>query len=243
MAVAKSYVGLEQVGEPFEENKRMYVTVIMKNGNQKKVRWYTDTEAAKFYGEAKPSAVFNARHAFGFGDAGYITIYKGNEDILRDWLEDNPIDKIGHRAAWYNLIFRFYTPSFMDVPTGLPADIVPIRLNWDEVKISAVEMKPNEEVAQYVNSLIHETSSSTYQGTVGSWFQQDVVVATVVKKNTHYGEKSTFTLIDAGGNNYQWETGTKNYEVGQAMRLNMKVKSHSKINNVETTIVWYCKEI
>ena len=39
MAVAKTYAKMEISGEPFMENKRMYVNVISPKG-LKKVRWY-----------------------------------------------------------------------------------------------------------------------------------------------------------------------------------------------------------
>ena len=43
MPVAKTYEKLTLQGEPFMENKRMYVYVLAKNG-PKKVRWYSDAE-------------------------------------------------------------------------------------------------------------------------------------------------------------------------------------------------------
>ena len=41
MAVAKTYEKMALVGEPFQENGRMYVYVAAPNG-QKKVRWYSE---------------------------------------------------------------------------------------------------------------------------------------------------------------------------------------------------------
>ena len=46
--VAKTYQSLEIQGEPFEENKRLYVNVVTKSG-LKKVRWYTDVEYRRMY--------------------------------------------------------------------------------------------------------------------------------------------------------------------------------------------------
>ena len=76
MAVAKTYAKMEISGEPFMENKRMYVNVVSPKG-LKKVRWYSDAEYQRMYpGEVATNDImdFNARHAFGFGDLGYITI-------------------------------------------------------------------------------------------------------------------------------------------------------------------------
>ena len=78
MAVAKTYAKMEISGEPFMENKRMYVNVISPKG-LKKVRWYSDAEYHRMYpGEVTENGKhdimdFNARFVFGFGDAGYIT--------------------------------------------------------------------------------------------------------------------------------------------------------------------------
>ena len=52
--VAKSYQGLATFGEPFEENKKMYIVVVTSRGAHKKVRWYTDAEYAKMYPDEAP---------------------------------------------------------------------------------------------------------------------------------------------------------------------------------------------
>lgn len=45
MPTARTYDRYSLDGEPFKENGRMYVYVMMPNGN-KKVRWYTEAERA-----------------------------------------------------------------------------------------------------------------------------------------------------------------------------------------------------
>ena len=75
------------------------------------------------------------------------------------------------------------------------------------------------------------------------WIERDLAVYKKLTAQNRYGEKNIYTFIDGNENRYQWATDTKNYEVGQFVRLKMKVRAHSVIDNVKTTVVWYCKEI
>lgn len=145
MPVAKSYQHLEVQGEPFEENKRMYVNVLAPKGI-KKVRWYTNAEYARMYpgDEVKNDIMdFNARHAFGFDELGFITIYKGNQTSLEDCAEAH------HNCFRRNLTFGYYTPSRLDI-CDLPSDVIPIKLNWSDVMDHDDRMKPHEEVMKIV---------------------------------------------------------------------------------------------
>ena len=242
MAVARSYENYEIQGEPFKESNRWYVNIKMPKGI-KKVRWYSDAERAaqdrKAGIEETNSFVdFNARHAFGFGDLGYITLYKGDESVIKEWAQREWPPK-----AWYNLLFRFFTPSEMKVE-DVPASITPIKLTWDEVKLEGHRIKPYKEVTAYVQSLIGEGNpESQFQGAEGDWIQKTVTVVKVQIKNSNFGEKKIFTMTDKTNNHYQWETSTKNYENGAVINLKMKVKAHETIGDTNTTIVWYCKEI
>ena len=79
--VAKSFQSMKQLGEPFCEKGKMYVNVQNeKTGTIRKVRWYTDAEYAKMYGEKvdKPASEFKCqKQILGF-ENGYITIFKGD---------------------------------------------------------------------------------------------------------------------------------------------------------------------
>lgn len=144
MPVAKSYANMEIQGEPFCENKRMYVNVLAPKGI-KKVRWYSDAEYRKMYPDAPIADImdFNGREAFGFGQEGFITLYKGHP--TEEWFEDE------HRNLRYNLIFGYYTPGRLELPS-LIGDIVPVRLNWEDVATEGNKMKPHEEVIKIVKS-------------------------------------------------------------------------------------------
>jgi hypothetical protein len=186
---------------------------------------------------------FNARHAFGFDEPGYITLYKGDEEEIKEWA----------RAVWppkalYNLTFGFFTPSKMDeCITELPPSITPVKLTWAEVQDHDDRMLPHDRVHDYVLSILQEKEKaahpSDFQGMPAEWIERDLAVYKKLTAQNRYGEKSIYTFIDGNENRYQWATDTKNYEVGQFVRLKMKVRAHSVIDNVKTTVVWYCKEI
>lgn len=241
MPVAKSYANMKVHGEPFMENKRMYVNVMAPKG-LKKVRWYSDAEYRRMY----PNEVtengkrnimdFNARHVFGFGVDGYITIYRDDERLLEQFFEAH------HESFRRNLTFGIYTPSSINI-CALPAGITPIVLKWEEVMDHDDRMKPHEVVQKIVAEKLGKLNNSKYQGEINDWLQKEVKITKKTSKESHFGTKHTYTLEDAEGNNYVWETGAKDYESGKTVSLKMKVKEHKEIDGNEVTVVWYCKEI
>jgi hypothetical protein len=237
MAVAKTYAKMEISGEPFMENKRMYVNVISPKG-LKKVRWYSDAEYHRMYPEETVQndiMDFNARHAFGFGDLGFIVLYKGNQQAIEDFAAEHPA---GFRR---NLTFGYYTPSHINI--DLPDNIIPVRLDWTDVMDHDTRMKPHEEVKKIVASLLYDITASQYQGEINDWLQQVVTVKTKINKESHFGTKHTYNLVDSAGNIYVWETGAKDYACDTTISLKMKVKEHKEIDGNKVTVVWYCKEV
>ena len=233
MPVAKTYAHMEIQGEPFSENKRMYVNVLAPKGI-KKVRWYSDAEYARMYpNEVKDEPEFNAYRAFGFNDSNYITLYKGRN--VEEWAEND------RHNIWNNLIFGYYTPGRLELP-NLSNDIEAIQLKWEQVAAKGNTMKPAEEVQAIVQSLIGMVSNSEYQGKKDEWIQKEVVVREKKSRDSRYGEKHTYVLVDAENNTYVWETNTKDYAINVAVSLKMKVKEHKEINGEKCTVVWYCKE-
>ena len=241
MAVAKTYAKMEISGEPFMENKRMYVNVVTPKG-LKKVRWYSDAEYRRMYseevnGNSQHNIMdFNARHVFGFGPAGYITIYRGSETQLEECFEAH------HESFRRNLTFGIYTPSHLNL-CDLPNGISPVILKWEEVMDHDDRMKPHEVVQKIVAAKLGTLSKSHYQGAVNEWLQKTVKVTKKTSKESHFGTKHTYDLEDSDGNTYIWETGAKDFTCSQTVSLKMKVKEHKEINGNQVTIVWYCKEI
>lgn len=234
MPVAKTYAHMEIQGEPFSENKRMYVNVLAPKGI-KKVRWYSDAEYARMYpNEVKDEPEFNAYRAFGFNDSDYITLYKGRN--VEEWAEND------RHNIWNNLVFGYYTPGRLELP-NLTEGIEIVQLRWEQVAAKGNTMKPAEEVQKIVQSLIGMVSNSEYQGEKDEWIQKEVVVREKKSRDSRYGEKHTYVLVDAENNTYVWETNTKDYAIDVAVSLKMKVKEHKEINGEKVTVVWYCKEV
>ena len=283
MAVAKSYENMEQRGEPFMEDGKMFVKMFGNcprcggsghysynqidgtkcygcMGSGKKtitVRWYTDAERARMDRAAEKRAEAKAvkaeaarikhasKNAFGFGEAGYITLYKGDPGVISNYFKSFSIDEAGHRAAWFNLTFKWYTPSKMEVPEDLPEGVEAVRLDWDEVKDETdpegLAMRDNDFVTEYVNSLISIPSKSEYQGSVGEWLIAEVTIKKNLTFENRYGTTHMHIMEDETGNVYVWNSSSKNYAEGKAVTLKMKVKEHKEYNGTKQTVVLYCK--
>ncbi len=284
MAVAKSYENMEQIGEPFENEGKMYVRVKGKcprcggsghysynqmdgtrcygcNGTGIKamnVRWYTDAPRATMDRAAERRAAarvekqearrvkFAARNAFGFGELGFITLYKGDMQEISKFFKSFTIDDAGHRAAWFNTLFGWYTPSKMDVPE-LPENIEAVRLDWDEVRdpddAEDLQMKDNAFVEEYVKNLISVPSNSEYQGNVGEWLIKTVTVKKNLAFENRYGTTHMHILVDEAENVYVWNSSSKSIEEGKTVVLKMKVKEHKEYKGTKQTVVWYCRQM
>ena len=243
MPVARTYEKYKQLDTPFMESGKMYIHVEGPHGT-KKVRWYTDAERARMDKAAgvKPAPKdimnFDAKHAFGFDELGFITIYKGDPDEIEKWADEH------HECTRRNLTFGIYTPSRLTIE-GLPASITPVKLRWEEISDSATRMKPHNEVAQIVNKMTIDVkvSKSTYQGAKDNWIERTVTIKTKKIATSHFGEKHIHTMMDAAENVYVWETNTRDIPVGSCVSMKMKVKDHKLIKGVQTTIVYYCKVV
>ena len=211
------------------------------------VRWYTDKERAaqdraaekraeKKKIEAEKRAVrFKARNAFGFGEAGYITLVIGEHDVIQSWRDELP-----EHTVWYNEIFHWFIPSDR-TPAEIPSNIKTIKLDWDSIKINDLEMRPRKEVEEYVSSLVYEPSKSTYQGEVGTWLIKDVVIKSNIELDSRFGLSHMHVMEDEDGNVYVWTTASKNIAAGTALHMKMKVKEHKEYKGTQQTIVYYCK--
>lgn len=236
MPVAKTYAKMQIEGEPFQENGRMYVNVSAPKG-LKKVRWYSDAEYRRMYPEAvveNDIMNFNARKAFGFGDEGYITLYKGRN--VEEWAEND------RHNIYYNLTFLYYTPGKLELPRVIEG-VEPIKLKWEQVAAEGDKMRPHDEVKKIVMGLLANETMSQYQGAINEWLQKTITVREKKSDETRFGTKHAYTLEDSENNLYVWETGAKNYTCGQTVSLKMKVKEHKETATDKVTIVWYCKEV
>ena len=126
--VAKSFQSMKQLGDPFCEKGKMYVNVQNEqSGTIRKVRWYTEAEYAKMYGEKvdAPAKVFKTqKQVLGF-ENGYVTIFKGDTYANLEWFQKS----IARYCKWWG----WYIVSTEMIPFDLPAEVEPIQLFWDKV--------------------------------------------------------------------------------------------------------------
>ena len=217
----------------------------------KEVRWYTETQRAALDRAAEKRAAdkavkveerrvkFAARNAFGFGEAGYITIFKGDSDVINEWAhETSPC------RARFNNLFGWFVPSNMAIE-NLPVNVETIIINWEDVRDKNdpenLTMRDNAEVRKYVLSLT-TTNTSTYQGEIGEWIERVVTVKRNIALDTRYGSSKMHIMEDADGNVYVWTTSSKSFECGKTLNLRMKIKDHKEYDDVQQTIVYYCTE-
>ena len=233
--VAKSYQGWATYGEPFEENKKMYIIVVTPKGVHKKVRFYSEAEYAKMYPEeeVKPKRIRSVKDVLGFSK-GYITIFKGDTYPLLEWFQKSPC-RFHNFWGWY-LVSEDEEPQW-------PAGITPVRLKWEDVAIVEEDcLKSEALVRKAVEALIYEPSNSTHQGKIGDRLDLAVRITKVTKLEDGYYGPSTFHLMeDEAGNEYCWTTSAKTLEYGECYILKGTVKAHQNYKGKEQTVLTRCR--
>ena len=233
--VAKSFQSMKQLGEPFCENGRMYINIQNeKTGTVRKVRWYTEAEYAKIYGEkvdASAKVFKTQKQILGF-EKGYITIFKGDTYANLEWFQKS----IARYCKWWG----WYIISTEAVPFDLPAGLEPIELKWELVGEEEGCLKPDAEVKAAVESIMYDKGDSTFQGAFGERLDLEIEIIAAHKRDGYYGEQTIHYMIDASGNQYLWSTASKSWEVGNKYHIKGTVKDHKVIRNVETTVLTRC---
>ena len=240
--VAKSFQSMTQVCEPYEKNGRMYVRVLNeKTKNEREVRWYTDAEYAKMYGEktgsSNPSPTNRRRSrkdTLGF-ENGYITIFKGNTYANLEWFQGS--------IARFHKIFGWYIISTEGVPCDLPVGLTPVRLPYEDVFVDENTLKSDDVIKEAVENLIYDRSASKYQGAVGERIERTLTVYAAHSGENYYGKYTVHYMEDADGNRYLWNTGSKSWEVGDMRHIKGTVKEHKIMKNAETTILTRCSVV
>lgn len=234
--VAKSYQSMTQVGEPYESAGKMYVVVRNeKTGTIRQVRWYSDYEYTKLYGEPPVEPVVKTqKEMLGF-EKGYITIFKGNTYTYLEWFRAS--------VCKYNKTFGWYCPSSENLPADIPVGIEPVEVTWELVGNDKGDLKAEHIVKSAIESLIYEPSVSEFQGETGSRLGLDITVVSVYRGGGYYGPYTTHYFEDASGNRYLWSTGSKSWEVGSEHHIKATVKEHKVIKNVKVTVLTRCMEV
>lgn len=233
--VAKSFQSMQQLGEPFLEKDKMYVQVKNeKTGTIRKVRWYTELEYAKMYGEKieKPVSEFiHQKQALGF-EKGYITIFKGDTYANLEWFRDS----IARYCKWWG----WYIVSTDEIPQDIPEGIIPVQLAWELVGTEQGCLKSDKEVKIGVESVLYESSNSEFIGSIGERLTLTLKVIAAHQTDGAYGLSTVHYLEDEGGNRYLWNTSAKSWNPEEQYELKGTVKDHKIVKNVKTTILTRC---
>lgn len=235
MPVAKSYQNLDFFGEPFEENKKMYIVVVTPKGAHKKVRFYSNAEYAKMYPEekVKPARIRSVKEVLGFSK-GYITIFKGDTYPLLEWFQNSPC-RFHSWWGWY-LISEEEEPQW-------PAGVTPVKLKWEDVAIVEEDcLKSEALVRQAVDALIYESSPSEFQGEVGDRIDRTLTVVKVTPlEDGYYGPSTFFLFRDEYENEYCWTTGSKSLDLGATYEVRGTIKQLSVYKGKKQTVLTRCR--
>ena len=238
--VAKSYQGLEQIGELYTLNNRKYVKVRTKSGTLKQVRFYTEKEYLKMYPgekietEDKIIRLKQQREVLGFGDEGFITIFKGNTYEDKEYFKES--------KARYTRMWGWYFISTDVIPDDLPEDVEPVRLPWNLVGNEDGTLKNEDSVIAAVESLIYEPDISEYQGKVGDRLDLILTVESAISLDGYFGPNTMHIMRDYDGNCYVWTTAAKSWEKGTEHHISGTVKDHKTYKGIKQTVLTRCLE-
>ena len=234
MMVAKSYQGCEALTDPYTINGKQYIKVQTKSG-PKQVRWYTDSEYAKFYPEVKViQPPKSPKLVMGFYN-DFITIFKGNTYEVKDWLKEH--------EAKYNKTMGWYIPGDKLVPDVFPTGIEPITLRWEQIS-DGEQPKSDSEIKAVIDSLIYDKDeNSQYVGDIGEKITRYVTCERVINLMGYYGPSTMFTFYDDEGNVFVWTTTSEKQEIEEngAYIISGRVKDHRMYKNCCQTVLTRCR--
>lgn len=228
--VAKSYQSLPLVCDPYVIGTRTYVKVKKSNGDIIQIRYYSEEEYKKYYGESSlAQAKQSQKESFGFTD-GYITIIAGDSYPFKDFLKA--------AGAKFNKLWGWYFASGAEIPQ-LAATLKAIRLDWEVVGQEDGLLKADSVIKAEILKLTQEPSNSKFVGEIGERIEIEVDVKKAIPLNNYYGN-IIFTFEDDDENIYVWRTTPRPIEVGTRIRLRGTIKAHNIFNEVQQTILSHC---
>lgn len=235
MAVARSYRDCKVLCDPFIQNGRKYVNIETPAHTHKRVRWYSDAEYFKMYGEAfKPVVPQTEKERLGFVN-GYITIFKGSTYPHKDWLKE--------QGARFTKMFNWSFASNVEWDEeNLPEGLEPLQIPWEAVSYND-ELLPENDVKAYIDSLMYEPSNSEFVGNVGDRIEETLTVTKAITLESYYGTSIMHIMEDNSGNVYVWITKAKNYPEGKVVTLRGTIKEHKEYKGTKQTILTRCKEV
>lgn len=238
--VAPSFQLYKVIGDVYTSSGKKYIQVQHpRTLNIRQVRWYDDAEYAKLYPEKTQEVATKMaphRQVLGFGDAGYITIFKGNCDEENDWFKMSP--------ARYTRLWGWYFRSCDEIPADLPADVEPIRLDWDKVGGADGELYREEVVKHAVDALVYDESLAQWIGNIGDRIEITVKINDKHALESKYGHTIAYSMSDADGNQFMWITSSKSdWTVGETYHIRGTVKSQDVRKNVKINTLTRCSEV
>ena len=233
--VAKSYENLEQVSDVYNIGGKNYVKVRMKNGSIKQVRAYSESEYRKYNPEVKIiQKAKSPKELFGFGEQGYIWIFKGDTYSAIDWFRIQPTRYTEH--------FGWYLPSNIEMPDPLPVGIEPVKLEWDKVcDEDGFGFKDKKEIRKYVDSLIYDPGTSEWVGNIGERITMPFTCVRIMHFSNEYGNSTMFQFETDDGDICMWSTQTsKDIKENHRYLVAGTIKSHNTYRNQQQTILTRC---
>lgn len=145
--VAKTYENMERLGSPFTEDGKAYINIKYPCCNNKKCKKCNGegfySKKVRWYGEVKEMNVFY--RCLGFAVTGYVYIFAGDEQKINDFF----LNHVPRHYGYFCTFFGWYLPRGKEIPENLPEDIIPIKLNWEDVnteeKLLSVPKKIKQE--------------------------------------------------------------------------------------------------
>lgn len=233
--VAKSYQDLEQLCDPYEMNGKMYVKVRMRNGSAKVVRAYDEKEYQKYNPEVKVvQKAKSQRETFGFGEQGFIWLFKGDTYAALDWFRIQP--------TRYAEFLGWYLPSDIEMPLPLPINVEPVRLFWDKVCDEDGEhFRDKEEIKAYVETLIYDPGTSEWIGEIKERVTLPLTCTRIMHFMNAYGESTMFQFETDDGDICMWSTQTsKDIKENHRYMIAGTIKQHTIYRNVKQTQLTRC---
>ena len=239
--VARSYLGLPQIGKIFSINGKDYIKIQTNKGDIKQVRAYSTDEYKKYYPDLaaqNEKVIFRTqKEVLGFKN-NFITIFKGNTYQYKDWF-------IQHKARytkWWGWSFGegFELPKEVEIPK----EIEPIKLEWSLIGANDSILKPDEQVKEAVERLLYDPSPSKYIGTIGDRLDlQITVIKSMIFEGGYYGPSTMHIMESEDGNIFVWTTNSKCWEEGSKKHIRGTIKDYKTYHGVPQTILTRCTEI
>ena len=235
--VAKSFQGLEQIGDIYQVKGRNYIQVKTKTGTIKAVRVYTDKEYAKMYPDDvkdNGTQLKTQKEVLGF-DKGYITIFKGNTFEDKEYFKGN--------SARYTRLWGWYFVSTEELPEDIPDDVEPIRLPWEMVGNEDGTLKSEVVIARAIESLVYEPDDSEWQGEIGDKLDIIVTVEKAILLDGYYGPSTMHVFRDYDGNCYVWTTAARSWETGSEHHIAGTIKELKQYKGTKQTVLTRCRSL